>query len=120
MHERVRSAGSKASWLPAVCAALAALWLLRSFLEPLLWALILGLATWPRYRRFSARLPLWVGPSGKALLFTVAVTALVLGPFLGAVAVIAREAEAWGRWIISAEDHGVAAPEWLERTPMAG
>ncbi len=116
----VRGAGMKAGWIPATCAAVVALWLLRNFLEPLLWALILGLATWPRYRRFSARLPRWVGPSGRALLFTGAVTALVLGPFSAAVAVIAREAESWGRGVLAAEDHGLRAPEWLERTPMAG
>src|SRR5262245_40502790 len=115
-----RDTGSKAAWIPAVCAALAALWLLRSFLEPLLWALILGIATWPQYRRFSARLPRWAGPSAKSLSFTALVTAIVLGPFLGAVAIIAREAQAWGRGVLAAEDHGIPPPEWLVRTPMAG
>jgi predicted PurR-regulated permease PerM len=108
------------TWVLTALALLFCLWLLRSFLVPLTWAFIIALASWPLYRKFAARLPPRFGLNGTALLFTLLVTLLVLGPFALAFVAITGQAQAWAREILVAENRGLAPPEWLPALPLAG
>jgi len=96
------------------------LWLLRSFLVPIAWAVIIALASWPLYRRFGEHLPRQLGSNGRALLFTMLVTVLVLGPFGFAFVAIGSQAQAWAHEIATAETRGVSPPDWLIAVPLAG
>jgi len=107
-------------WILTALALLLSLWLLRSFLAPLTWAFIVAAASWPHYCRFVALLSRRVGAAGTALLFTVLVTVLVLGPFVFALVAVVGHAEAWAHAIVLAEKQGLATPEWLPAMPLAG
>jgi predicted PurR-regulated permease PerM len=106
-------------FVPTVIVLALAAWLLRSFFEPIAWAFLLALATWPLHRRFSSLLPGWFGRDGRALLFTALVALFGLGPFVLVLVVFARQAASWARTLTST-DSLAAPPEWLQRTPLLG
>lgn len=89
---------------------------LLPFAHPILWALVLGTATWPAYRRLQG----WLGGRTNlaALLMTVVLTILVLLPFVGLGMAIAREAPpalaGVQEWIESEE---TGLPEALRQIP---
>jgi len=116
----MRIVGAGDRWIWAALVLLLSTWLLMSFLEPLLWAFFIALATWPLYRRFSSLRPLRAGPSARALLFTGLVAVFGLGPLAFAFTAIARQAESWARGLAAAESHGIPPPDWLGTAPLAG
>jgi predicted PurR-regulated permease PerM len=108
------------AWTLTSVALLVALWVLHSFLIPLAWAFIIALASWPFYRRFAARLPRRFASNVTPLLFTVLVTLFILGPFAFAIGAVAAQAQTWAHEIVVAENQGLAPPDWLMATPLAG
>jgi predicted PurR-regulated permease PerM len=64
-------------------------------LEPLAWALIIGIATFPYYQRLSARFP--QHPGRMAGIMVLAVTVCFIIPMAGLVAAIAQSAPEWVR-----------------------
>ncbi|HEX8167732.1 MAG TPA: AI-2E family transporter [Beijerinckiaceae bacterium] len=103
----------------AAALVLIALWVARSYVVALAWAVVIAVAAWPLYERFSARVP---GRRGvlAPLLFTV-LTALVLAfPVVLALVEIGREAQAILQWAGQARESGVPVPEWLTRVPLLG
>jgi len=110
-----------ASALVADVALLAlALWLLRSFILPATWAIVIALSSWPLYVRFRRLRPF----SGRGLLaplvFTVLLTVLVLGPLTLAVGVVAREAQQWTGQLAATAANGLGPPNWLRAVPLVG
>jgi predicted PurR-regulated permease PerM len=95
------------------------LWVARSYVVALAWAVVIAVAAWPLYERFAAGVP------GRRrvlapLLFTV-LTALVLAlPVFLALMEIGREAQAIMQWAGQARENGVPVPEWLTRVPLLG
>src|ERR1700719_4138890 len=85
-----------ARWLSARGAAGAlvlglTLWLLRSFVVPLIWATIVAVSSWPMYRRTARLFPdklraQWAPPVLAAL-----ITLLVLGPIVFAFSILAEQ-----------------------------
>jgi predicted PurR-regulated permease PerM len=67
-------------WCRAAVIAVA-VWILHSFVQALLAASVAAIASWPLYKRFSARAAPRVGSSGTALLFTFAMVVFVLAPY---------------------------------------
>jgi len=116
----MRIVGANDRWIWAAVVLVLSTWLLRSFLEPLLWAFFIALATWPLYRRFSSLRPLRARPSARALLFTCLVAVFGLGPFAFAFTAIARQVQSWSRGLAAAESHGIPPPDWLGTAPLAG
>jgi len=111
---------SGAGHLWAALVVLPAAWILHSFLEPLLWASVIAVATWPIYRRFSRRLPARAASSATPLLFTMLVTLFVLGPVMFAVGALTLEMRSLADQIVAADRNGLATPGWLESTPVLG
>ncbi len=109
-----------APWLWAALVVVLSAWILRSFFEPLVWASVLAVATWPIYRRFAQRLPGRVASSVTPLLFTVLVSLFVLGPMVFAFGALVSEAHRWIDQIVLADKTGLAAPAWLETLPVVG
>ncbi|HET8948081.1 MAG TPA: AI-2E family transporter [Candidatus Polarisedimenticolia bacterium] len=107
-------------WISAAPILLLSLWLLRSFLVPILWAFFMALATWPFYRRFCAIIPRRAGPGLRAALFTAIVGMLVLGPFGFAFITIARHAESFVLRLADGGGLDLPAPEGLQGVPVAG
>jgi predicted PurR-regulated permease PerM len=100
--------------------ALAALcgWILHGFLEALMAAGVTAVASWPLYARFRARLPKWIGSGVAALLFTGAITVLVLAPAALAGAALLGELHALMRGIAEADGRGLPVPQWLLQLPL--
>jgi predicted PurR-regulated permease PerM len=116
----MRIVGASDRWIWAVLVLLLSTWLLRSFVESLLWAFFIALATWPLYRRFSSLRPLRARSSVRALLFTGLVAVFGLGPFAFAFTAIARQVQSWAPGLAAAESHGIPPPDWLGNAPLAG
>jgi len=96
------------------------LWLIRSFLIPLIWAAVFAIANWPLYRRCAQRVPEAVRAHVLPLAFSILITFLVLGPIVFAFAILARQSQAWLTEISIMDKGGLLAPSWLRATPMVG
>ncbi len=107
-------------WVWAALVLLLSVWVLRSFLEPLLWAAIIAAASWPIYRRFARSLPGWMATSVTPALFTALVTVFALGPIVFAFGALIAQAQRWLDQLALADKTGLAVPAWLESLPMVG
>ena len=106
-----------------VCGALIivlAVWILQSFLLPVLVACVTAIASWPLHRRFAARIPPRMPRSTIALISTALVTTFVLAPLMFAFAALASEAQVLILAIVAADKEGIAPPHWLETLPLIG
>src|ERR1700675_251561 len=99
-------------WLWAALVVLLSGGILRSFFEPLVWASVIAVATWPIYRRFAQRLPSRMASTATPLLFTLVVSLFVLGPMVFAFGALVSEAQRWSDQIVVADKAGLAAPAW--------
>ena len=109
-----------AGWLYGALVVLLAAWVLHGFLEPLLAACVIAIASWPLYERFAARLPRRVTRGGASLMFTFAITVFVLGPLIIAFFALLSESQALLRDIALADEKGLPVPPWLENVPLGG
>jgi predicted PurR-regulated permease PerM len=109
-----------AGWLSGAALVLLSAWVLHAFLEPLLAACVIAIASWPLYERFAARLPRRVTRGAAALMFTCVISVFVLGPLLFALAALLSESHALLREIALADERGVPVPDWLEHVPLGG
>jgi predicted PurR-regulated permease PerM len=95
-------------------------WMLRRFLPALTWAVILAIATWPWHRRLalmlnSPRRDLWA-----ALISTLAVAVVLIGPLLSGAILAIREAVTVLRLFENGGAGTFVAPEWLRHLPGVG
>ncbi|HME40419.1 MAG TPA: AI-2E family transporter [Steroidobacteraceae bacterium] len=97
-----------------------AAWLLRSFLVPFMWAIVIGVASWPLYRRATRLLPERLRARVAPALFTALITCAVLGPLVFAFAVVTQEAQAWAAQMLAAAHSGLLVPAWLKDIPLIG
>lgn len=95
-------------------------WVLQSFLLPLLVACVTAIASWPLYRRFTARLPRRMPSGGASLIFTSAMTVFVIAPLMFALSALITEANALLLSIAAADEKGIGVPYWLENVPLIG
>jgi predicted PurR-regulated permease PerM len=97
--------------------AVLAIWTLWSFLPALGWAAVLAVATWPlRERQILAS----AGPTASAILLTLVVGLLIVGPLAIIVIQGAREAVLIVQWAREARETGLSTPEWLSHLPFVG
>jgi predicted PurR-regulated permease PerM len=90
----------------------------QRFVLPLLWAAILAIATWPLYQRALAATGGREIPA--ALGVTLLSTLVFVAPLALAVASAAHQAPALAALVASANNEGLAPPDWLARVPFAG
>jgi predicted PurR-regulated permease PerM len=95
-----------------------ALFVTQRFLLPLLWAVILCIATWPLYLRM---LQACRGRNVAAAAAATVVSALVfVTPLVLGVVQAAHQAPALAALVADANNAGIGAPQWLLKIPMAG
>jgi len=104
----------------AVLVVLLSAWIVHGFFQPLAWAAMLAVATWPIYRRFAAWMPARWASSVTPALFTLLVSALVLAPMGFAFGALAVQAQSLLDQLALADRAGLAAPAWLETLPWVG
>jgi predicted PurR-regulated permease PerM len=99
---------------------LVGLWIARSFLLELAWAVTLAVALWPLYGRARRGRRPFVRDVLMPLGFTLG-TGLVLMLPLAIVAIeAARDSQAVLQWLAQAQKSGVPVPAWLPHLPMVG
>jgi predicted PurR-regulated permease PerM len=93
-----------------------AVWILHSFVQALLAACVTAIASWPLYRRFSARWGARVGSAGTSLAFTGLIVVLVLVPMIVASGAAYRNARVAHRHRSSGQDGNRRSGLALART----
>jgi predicted PurR-regulated permease PerM len=109
-----------AGWVYGPAVVLLALWILQSFLLPILVACVTAAASWPLYRKLAERLGGDVKQSLTALMFTALITTFVLAPLAFSFGALATELHTLLLALTDADKRGIAPPQWLERLPLAG
>jgi predicted PurR-regulated permease PerM len=109
-----------ARWLWAAVVVLLSAWLIHGFFQPLAWAGMLAVATWPIYRRFAAWMPSRMASGITPAVFTLLVAAFVLAPMAFAFGAVAVQAQGLLNQIALADKAGLAAPAWLGSLPWVG
>lgn len=94
--------------------------ILWSFVQPLLWASVVAVASWPMYRRFAERLPRSLASGATPLIFTMLVSLLVLAPIMFAFGALAVMARSWADEVALANPAGFAVPAGVESLPLVG
>ncbi len=94
-------------------------WILQGFLRSLLWAGILAIAFAPFYGRVRRQLSRSEHDVVLPLLFTAAVTLVVMVPLALIATQLGREATVALHWLQGVRLDGLPAPEWLDRVPLA-
>jgi predicted PurR-regulated permease PerM len=105
-------------WLWALPLALLSLWILGRFIEPLAWAAIVAIVTWPLYRLFARRIGSRTSSGMAALVFTVLISAFVFAPMVFAFGALLAEAARLVAWLQTLDHTGLALPGWLENLPL--
>jgi predicted PurR-regulated permease PerM len=98
---------------------LAGLWIARSFLLELAWAVTLVVALWPLYLRVTPAArkgPLVLAPLG----FTLATGLVLMLPLAIVLAEAARDSEFAIQWLGQAQKNGVPTPHWIGGLPLLG
>src|SRR6185437_9674533 len=99
---------------------LASLWVARSFLLELAWAVTLAIALWPLYSRALAHRTGRRAPILLPLGFTLATGLVVMMPIALIAVEAARDSAAAMQWLNQAQSTGIPAPGWLDQVPLAG
>ena len=110
----------KPGWFYGALIVALSLWIVHSFLEPVLAASVTAIASWPLYKRFRDRLSPRIGRAASALTFTLIISVFVLAPMMFAVGALLTEAYVLLSQIAAADAVGITAPEWLENLPLVG
>jgi len=88
------------------------------FLVPVLAALIICFASWPIFERLKRQCG-----NNSTLAASLALLAIVLGlviPIGMAISYTLEEARVFIAWLIDANDHGAAVPDWVGSLPLIG
>ncbi len=102
----------------AIALVLLGCWILQGFLRSLLWAGILAIAFAPFYERVRHRLPRQGHDVLLPLVFTAAVTLVVIVPLALIAVQLGREGTVGLHWLQDLRQDGLPAPAWLDRVPL--
>ncbi|MFO1312989.1 MAG: AI-2E family transporter [Burkholderiales bacterium] len=107
-------------WWYRAAVVVATAWVVHGFVQALLAACVTAVASWPLYRRFSARAAPHVGRHAAAVLFTLAMVVFVLAPMVFAFGALLTQAHALLLEVAAADRTGITAPSWLADLPLVG
>ncbi len=108
---------SVARWL-LLAILLASGYFFYGFLVPILAAVVIGLASWPLYRRLLNTVH-----GNRTIAATIAiilVVSFIVVPISLAAVYAVAEVKTWGAWALKANELGAPVPEWLIQVPLAG
>ena len=103
----------------AAATVILSVWILHAFVQAVLGACVIAIASWPLYARFKARLPRRLDGAAPAV-FTCVLTAFVLAPMAFAFASLLVEAHSMLSAIAAANGRGLAVPDWVANAPVVG
>lgn len=106
-----------ARWL-VVIVLLVGLFFLKDFLIPVLGALVIGLASWPLYKKLLARCRYrYTLAATLALLMFIGI---LLIPLSLALSFVIQEASSFVIWALVVNREGAPVPQWLPELPFIG
>jgi predicted PurR-regulated permease PerM len=97
---------------------LAGLWIARSFLLQLAWAVTLAIALWPLYRRLVPKRPVSGHRVLAPLAFPLATALVLILPLVVVIVEAARDSQAALQWVGQAQRTGLPPPDWLGHLPF--
>jgi len=95
-------------------------WTMRHFVDALAWAVILAIATWPWYEKWSKRIGKKPDHWLPAIAFTLLVALVLIVPLVSGAIVAAREGVGLLRHYAEAPDSPITLPSWLAQLPLVG
>jgi predicted PurR-regulated permease PerM len=95
-------------------------YVLSPFFAPLGWAVVLAIATWPLYQRFTSMLPPTLRRDVAPLIFTAGITFLFIAPIFLGVVEMGRELNGLAAWLRDADHGGSVVPDYLDKLPLVG
>ncbi len=95
-----------------------ALFIVHRFIPSLIWASILGIATYPLYRQWRQLFGKWENTA--AFLFTFIMVLILLVPLSGLMSVLIKEVQLFFTYLQSMNRHGGHAPPFLHEIPFFG
>jgi predicted PurR-regulated permease PerM len=104
----------------AILSVLLSLWVASDLLPALIWAVIIAIAVWPIYSRFTMLIAGGRAPALAALLFTLLTGLVLVVPVILTVHQIAQGSDVFGRWVNQLRADGLPVPSWVEQLPIAG
>ncbi|WP_280155039.1 AI-2E family transporter [Piscinibacter sp. XHJ-5] len=103
----------------ATATVILSVWIVHAFIQAVLAACVIAIASWPLYARFKARLPRRLDGAAPAV-FTCVLTAFVLAPMAFAFGSLLVEAHSMLSAIAAANSRGLAVPDWVANAPVVG
>ncbi|WP_445501026.1 AI-2E family transporter [Microvirga sp. G4-2] len=94
------------------------LWMLRSYLTALCWAVIIAISVWPLYRRVQARLE--DSRIAAPLLMTSALALLLVTPLALVLTEVGREGQIVMGWLTQLQQNGMPVPASIQHLPILG
>ena len=111
----------KAQIWAALLLLILGLWILQGFLVPIVWAVVLGLATWPLYELIRRGLfQSSQGAALPALIITLGIAAILFGPVTYGLIQVGHELQSIAHLLQHAHRNGLPAPDWLLDLPLIG
>jgi len=95
-----------------------ALWVIRSFIPSIVWALVIAIVVWPLLRRLSAPEQSSIRASSIALALTTVVGLFVVLPIVGIFSQVLHETHHLMQWITDVEQNGIPVPDFLRQLPL--
>jgi predicted PurR-regulated permease PerM len=102
-----------------VATVVLSVWIVHAFIQAVLAACVMAIASWPLYTGFKARLPRPLA-GAASVVFTGALTVFVLAPMVFACESLLVEAHAVLAGIAAADGRGLVLPGWLVTAPVVG
>lgn len=106
-----------ARWL-LLLVILAGLYFLKDFIVPVLAALVIGLASWPAYKKL-----LYYFKGRHLIAATVAILIVIVAlivPLAFALSFVIKEASSFIIWLLAANRYGMPVPDWISALPGVG
>ncbi|MBZ0105478.1 MAG: AI-2E family transporter [Sulfuricella denitrificans] len=97
---------------------LAAFIVLKPFLLAVVWAAVIAVASWPLHIRVSKYLGNGTALAAAGTTFVIAIALVV--PMVLLVGFMIIDLNTVAGYLLEADEHGKAAPEWLEKVPWVG
>ena len=95
------------------------LWLLRPFIAPTIWAMMIVVSTWPMLRWFEAKL--WRRRSLAVLVMTLLILTLLVLPLMLAIVTVVRHAADIAAWAALLATWRIPPPPaWVADLPLIG
>ncbi|CAG4888566.1 AI-2E family transporter [Paraburkholderia saeva] len=101
-----------------VALVLLALWIVRSFIPAVVWAIVIAIALWPVLKRVEGHNLFQGRTTIIALVFTTAVSLLVVLPVGLGIAQALAEAHDLLAWFRDAQENGIPVPDFVSHLPF--